>query len=325
MDHGRINRRLLLGGALAAGTSLWLTEARAQDGVGVFTGDTDVDRVLITNPAGKPVLRYLRQPIEGEPAPSVEGACYTHPIYTPAGEIVTDLAPKDHPHHRGVFCAWVAVDGERDGDWWGWGAKAPKEGRHLLSREARMTEEAEERGTLRAINSWRAEEERVLGERVTITVSAAPSCHVIDYDFKYTVGGRKPAVIAQNPFGGFCYRALPRGEVLLTGPDGVLNLPNSVFDQADTNWPASKWYDLTYTTPDGKVNGVTVMDHPNNPQSTWHVVRNLHMLNPCIVAQGPHTIEFGEPLYLRYRLVAHDGHMTSIEADRLYEEFANRD
>ena len=48
------------------------------------------------------------------------------------------------------------------------------------------------------------------------------------------------------------------------------------------------------------------MDHPSNPLSTWHVVRNIHMLNPCIVAESPVTIGFVVPLYLRYRLVAHD-------------------
>ena len=325
MNHARINRRLLLGGALAAGALLG-REARAQDEeVGKYSGDVDQDRVILSNSTGKPVLRYVRQPIEGEPAPSVAGACYTHPLYTPEGEIVTDLAPKDHPHHRGVFFAWVAVDGEREGDWWGWGAKAPKEGRLILSREARMTEESEGRGTLRVINSWRAEDETVLGERVTINATAALDCHILDYDYKFTVGGRKPATIAQNPFGGFCYRALPRGEATVSGPEGVVNLPNSLFDKPEMNWPASKWYDLSYQTPEGKVNGVTVLDHPNNLPSTWHVARNLHMLNPCIVAQEPHTIQFGEPLYLRYRLLVHDGPVGGIEVDKLYDEFVNRD
>lgn len=325
MEHGRIDRRALLGGALAAGAALWTGPTQAEDAAGKFAGDADEDRVLVTNPEGKPVLRYVRQPLEGEPAPSVEGACYTHPLYTPAGEAVTEVGPKDHPHHRGIFCAWVAVDGEAAGDWWGWGAKAPKEGRLLLSREARMTEETEASATLRVINSWRAGEETVLGERVTLTVSAAPGCHVVDYEFKYTVGGRKDATIAQNPFGGFCYRALPRGEALVSGPEGEVNLPNSVFDQPDKNWPASKWYDLSYRSAEGVINGVTVMDHPNNPPSTWHVVRSIHMLNPCIVAEGPHTIHFGEPLYLRYRVVAHDGPATSVDLAALYEQFINGD
>lgn len=327
MEHGRIDRRTLLGGALAAGAVLWTGRGSADedDGEGKFSGDTDQDRVLLTNPANQPVLRYVRQAVEGELAPSVEGACYTHPLYTPAGQIVTEVAPKDHPHHRGIFCAWVAVDGEQNGDWWGWGAKAPKEHRLLLSREARLTGVGPASATLRAINSWRADNDTVLGERVTLTVSAAPGCHVVDYDFKFTVGGRKDAVIAQNPFGGFCYRALPHGEAVVSGPDGVLNRPNSVFDRAETNWPTAKWYDLSYRSPDDTMYGVTVMDHPNNPLSTWHVARNLHMLNPCIVAEGPHTLRFGEPLYLRYRVVAHDGPVSSVDINALYEEFVNQE
>ena len=32
------------------------------------------------------------------------------------------------------------------------------------------------------------------------------------------------------------------------------------------------------------------MDHPRNPPSTWHVVRGIHMLNPCIVSDAAVTI-----------------------------------
>ncbi|MGV3723153.1 MAG: DUF6807 family protein, partial [Actinomycetota bacterium] len=147
--------------------------------------------------------------------------------------------------------------------------------------------------------------------------------NVIDYELRYAAPTDEPVVLAQNPFGGFCYRARPRGEQTITGPDGVVKLPDSVFDQRERNWPASHWYDLTYLAADGVVNGVAVMDHPNNPLSTWHVVRGIHMLNPCIVAEAAHEIQFGEPLYLRYRLVAHDGDAAWVDLAGLYDQFAN--
>jgi hypothetical protein len=252
----------------------------------------------------------------------VEGTCFTHPLYTPSGEVVTDLAPADHPHHRGVFCAWVALEGEQRGDWWGWGALAPKEKRAIVNREARITEESEERVTLRVINSWRAEDQTILGERVTITASKAPGANIVDNEYKFTVPTRKAVVIDQNPFGGFCYRARPRGTLTVSGPTGKMDNPDSVHNRSETNWPVSKWYDMTYRAPDGKTSGVTLMDHPSNPLSTWHVNRAIHMLNPCIVAESPVRIEFGEPLFLRYRLVAHDGEISEMELNGLYNQFA---
>lgn len=320
-----LNRRTLLGST--AGTVLALAAAKAgiaQDEE-TFHGVWAEGEVSVTlrTATKAPILRYVVERLpEGEKGPSVEGACFTHPIVTPNGEVVSDMAPADHPHHRGVFCGWVQVEGELEGDWWGWGAKAPKEGRFILSREARITEHSAERVTLRLINSWRAGEETVLGERLTLSATAAPGWYVLDYDYKFTVPTRKSVRIVENPFGGFCYRARPRGKLEVTGPDGVVNLPDSVHNKAETNWPSSHWYDLTYRTPDGKATGVAVMDHPNNPLSTWHGVRGIHMLNPCIVAQGSHEIEFGDPLYLKYRLVAHDGDASSVDLLRLYKQFS---
>lgn len=316
-----MNRREILG-AMAASTLMggW---AAADDDPAGFTGERSDGVVWLRNPDGKPVLRYVHEKLpEGEKGPSVEGACFTHPIYTPGGDQVTDMAPADHPHHRGVFCGWVKVEGEETGDWWGWGALAPKDGRLVLNREARITGHDEKSVTLRLVNAWRAGAKTVLRERLTLTASAAPGCHVADFDYKFQTDDRQDVVLAQNPFGGFCYRARPRGELTVTGPGGVVDRPDSVFNKAETNWPASRWYDLSYRQPDGMTSGVAVMDHPSNPLSTWHGVRSLHMLNPCIVAGEPFALRFGEPLYLRYRLVAHDGAAGAVDLNDLFEAFA---
>jgi hypothetical protein len=318
----RLTRTAGAGLLTAAAVALVAGGARGVE-PGTYSAERSDAFVTVADPDGKPVLRYQREPPPaGEPTPSVEGACYTHPLYTPSGDLVTDVAPKDHPHHRGIFCAWVAVEGEQKGDWWGWGAKAPKDRRAVVPREARVTEQDEEGATLRLINSWRAEDETILGERVTLTVSRVPGCNVVDYEYKFTPPTRTPVTIAQNPFGGFCYRARPRGRQVITDADGkVIDRPDSIFDKSETNWPRSRWYDLTYHQADGKVSGVAVMDHPSNPLSTWHVVRGIHMLNPCIVAEEAFTIRFGEPLFLRYRVVAHDGDAAGANLPALYDDF----
>ena len=315
-----LDRRTLL---MTGAAGLLTSGLRAEEAM-EFSGDRTDDLVTLKTAGGKPVLRYVHDKLpEGEKSPSVPGTCFTHPVYTPGGETVTDLAPADHPHHRGVFCAWIEVDGEQRGDWWGWGAKAPKEDRLILNREVRVTDASENSVTLRLVNAWRAGEETVLRERLTLVAREAPGCHLLDYEYRFMPGGRKDVLIGQSPFGGFCYRARPRGALTVTGPGGIIDRPNSIYDKTEANWPAARYYDMTYRSPEGKVSGVAVMDHPSNPLSTWHVVRNIHMLNPCIVAQGPVTIPFGDPLYLRYRLVAHDGDAESVPLEQLYEDWVN--
>jgi hypothetical protein len=312
-----IDRRVLLGG-IAAALGVTSGAAWAEDEP-KFQGAGKGDLFRLANPDDRTILRYVAGDLpEDETKPAVEGTCFTHPLYTPSGIQVTDLAPKDHPHHRGLFCAWVQVEGEAAGDWWGWGEKAPKDKRLILNREARITDEDKDRVTLRVINSWRADGETVLAERGTINAAAAKNAYVIDYEFKFTVPTKKSVIIGQNPFGGFCYRAKPRGQAIVTGPGGAIVTPDAVFNRSETNWPPSRWYDLTYREGDA-VSGVAILDHPDNPGTTWHISRALHMLNPCIVSDAAVTIPFGEPLYLKYRVVSHDGDASAVDLDTLYE------
>ncbi len=294
----------------------------AQEPDAKVTSAMGEDFLTVKTGSGAPVLRYVRGKLPaGEPVPAVEGTCFTHPIHTPAGEVVTDLAPADHRHHRGVFCAWVEVDGARRGDWWGWGAKAPKEGCVIRNREARISRKGRRAG-LDLHNTWLAGESPVVEERLLLSAGTVSEAHVLDFEYRFSAPTEKPVTIAQSPFGGFCYRARPRGTQVISGPEGEAKYLNSVHTRSETNWPASPWYDMTYRTPEGRTNGVALINHPGNPATTWHVVRGIHMLNPCIVAQSPVVIEPGKPLVLRYRLVAHDGDASAVDLRKLFDQFA---
>ncbi|MEZ5998144.1 MAG: DUF6807 family protein [Hyphomonas sp.] len=66
---------------------------------------------------GEPVLSYNMRAPDGLPAWHTN---YIHPLYAPSGTVVTEDAPEDHPHHRGLFTAWRHIhSGDRDlGDAW---------------------------------------------------------------------------------------------------------------------------------------------------------------------------------------------------------------
>lgn len=84
-------------------------------------------------------------------------------------------------------------------------------------------------------------------------------------------------------------------------------MPDPHYSVPALNWPAKEWYDYSIKLNNGKTVGIAVLDHPDNPPSTWHNPRYVWMVNPCIVAGGPVTVEKGKTLRLRYRLVVHDG------------------
>lgn len=66
---------------------------------------------------GRPVLFYRVRPGEGRESWRVH---YVHPMHSVDGAILTEDAPPDHVHHRGVFWAWrrILVDGVQVADGW---------------------------------------------------------------------------------------------------------------------------------------------------------------------------------------------------------------
>src|SRR5262249_11347289 len=124
---------------------------RANSMQGTYRLTPDTNGHSLVSPGGKTVLGYLTS----KPAGSnllARSVCCFHPFNTPAGERVTDFAPKDHPHHRGVFLAWHSMEFRRTADFstfgptgpthgfdinradfWGWGQFAPVDGRVITN------------------------------------------------------------------------------------------------------------------------------------------------------------------------------------------------
>ncbi len=255
---------------------------------------------VVLRAGGKEVARYHRSKPRGTKL-SVESACFFHPLKTPAGVTVTDLAPDDHPHHRGVFLAWVEMHGARDADFWGWGQHAPKDGRAIVNREVDLLSES----AFRARNEWMGEGTPLVRETLEASASAPRGAHVLD--LVYTLVAEADLTLAQWAFSGFCVRVRKDGKVEIRDPRGEVALPQPKHTEPRSNWPAAPWYAFTVRLADGASVGAAVIDHPGNPPSLWHNMRGIGMLNPCIVAPDSVVLKAGKPLVLRYRVVAYDG------------------
>src|SRR4051794_30079433 len=104
------NRRTFLGtaGAVVAGASL---EAQQR----AYTLEADPNGKTLKSPEGRAVFTYLvRKPADVPLAGN--SACCLHPVNTPSGERVTDIAPPDHRDHRGIFFAWQNVEFRRSNE-----------------------------------------------------------------------------------------------------------------------------------------------------------------------------------------------------------------
>ena len=292
-------------------------------GNGSYSLAPDKHGVVLKAPNGKTVFRYMtKKPKKTNLAAS--SVCCFHPLNTPSGERLTDLAPGDHHHHRGVFLAWHTMDfrekadfsafgptGPTHGqnisraDYWGWGEFAPTQGRIIKNRKVDLVKADSRQAQLQIHNDWVTNGRVMMTEQTSAKVSKTGGVYVIDLDYRLTP--KLDLTLNRTAFGGFCVRARNDGDSYYATAEGKVGLPDPHYSVPELNWPANRWYDYTIKLEDGATIGVSTIDHPDNPPATWHNPRYVWMVNPCIVAAGPVQVNKGATLRLRYRLVVHDG------------------
>jgi hypothetical protein len=166
----------------------------------------------------------------------VESACYFHPLKTPAGIPVTEVAPFDHPHHRGVFLGWVEMHGEVDADFWGWGEHAPTKDRRIVHRD--LLKAATGKGcAFEAKNQWMAGEQVVIDEYLRADARNILGATVLDV--QYTLTPKFNIRLARWAFSGFCVRTRLDGRLEAFGPGGRVDLPNPSHLKPESDWPAA--------------------------------------------------------------------------------------
>jgi hypothetical protein len=288
-----------------------------------FALGPDEHGVVLKTPDGRTVFRYMTKKPEKTNLKANSVCCF-HPLNTPSGERLTDLAPGDHHHHRGVFLAWHTVEFREKadfsafgptgpthgwnitrGDFWGWGQYAPTDGVVIKSRGVKLLDADAKCAKLGIKNAWTIHDRVLMHESTAVDVTDRSGVYVLDLDYRLTP--RIDLMLNHTAFGGFCVRARNDGDSYYATPDGKVTLPDPHYSVPELNWPAADWYDYTIKLKSGKTVGCAVVEHLDNPPSTWHNPRYVWMINPCIVDRGPVKVKGGDTLRLRYRLIVHDG------------------
>jgi hypothetical protein len=313
-----LTRRNFLQSAAASGLALGVEMQRRS-----FELEPAPSGKTLKAPDGRVALSYLTTKPEGSNL-RANSACCFHPVNTPSGERLTDLAPGDHVHHRGIFLAWHSIDFRRKADFtkmgptgpthgfdisradfWGWGEFAPTDGRVIRNRDVRLMNSTETSAELVIQNDWTIRDARYAAEETRAVWRELQGANVLDLTYALTPD--REMTLNQTAFGGFCVRARNDGDSWYESPSGRVTLPDPHYSAPDLNWPRADWYAYGIALRTGKTIGCAVVDHPANPPATWHNPRYVWMINPCIVADKPITLEAGRPLTLRYRVIVFDG------------------
>jgi hypothetical protein len=254
----------------------------------------------------KCVLRYnfrnVPVPKTAKGKYAVARSDYIHPLYGPAGEVLTTDYSPDHPHHRGLYWAWPEVY-----------YKSQKRDLHALqgvfARPDKIVLAAVSRGSARIVakSKWVWDKEEIVAETAIITAHPADADgrRIIELKFEFTalVDGVSLARRGQKAYGGLNLRFSPRKDQEITrhtDPEGKR--------------PRRAWAQIVGVPPKGKKPvAVGIFQHVENPHAPgdWVQYPNLNWLQPTFPSKGvKYELKKGKRLVLRYGLCIQNGKMT---------------
>jgi len=264
---------------------------------------------------------------------------YLHPLRTADGKQVTRGFPmetmagdaKDHPHHRGL---WITHGLVNQVDFWAneknqKGAGTAGRG-DVVTRRITKMDGGKKQGVIGANFDWNnAKGETLLSEQRTMTFYSHPTDRVIDFDVTLTAAQK--VVFGDTKEGMFAVRL--RTELQEKAPGtGKMSTSDGKETEKAVWGKRAPWVDYAGTLEGAKI-GVTIMDHPSNPRhpTYWHSrAYGLFAANPFGVhdfendksKNGDMTLEKGQQVRFRYRVVFHPGDAASAKIADQYSKFA---
>jgi hypothetical protein len=274
---------------------------------------------------GKPILSYQtqRQPSRKAIAPAYSRNGYLHPLYSPAGVVVTDDYPEDKPYQHGIWSGWQKVESKASHpDFWdtslGKGRVATESVTPLWGGPLCGGFESHQFFTDRDAHSGTT----VLREGWTVNAfrdaSRAPYFVVDLQSSQEATDGQ--VILGENPFGGITMR----GNRDWQGADKSLFLTSEGQERGKAQGKSARWCYLGGKS-NGKLAGVAILSHPQNggePEAVF-IDPEYPVMGFAPTKSGPITVLPGKPLKLQYRFVVLDGKPDSKLFDRLWNDFAH--
>ena len=270
---------------------------------------------------GRPLLTYVnrRHEPKGVPPAASRGG-YLHPLYTPAGVLVTDDFPKSKPYQHGIWTTWQKLESagshpdfwdlskakghvavESIGSVWGGPLAAGFDARQYF------TDFDKRRGMTALRESWDVSAYRGADQYAVVDLASRQEA----------ING--PVTFESNPVGGILVRGSrdwQQGNAIFMTSEGR--------DRRKAKGTTARWCYLGGKSG-GKQAGIAILSHPGNPRApeTVYVDPTDPVMGFAPAAKQPLSLPARGALRLRYRYVVLDGAPDSKLFDKLWDEFAN--
>ncbi|HUT23573.1 MAG TPA: PmoA family protein [Sumerlaeia bacterium] len=286
------------------------------------------DKALEIRQGDAKVLQYNYAPV---PPPDGVDPIYTrsgfiHPLWSPAGAVLTRIHPPDHYHHLGIWNPWTLTKFEgRNVDFWNL-----KSGQGTVRFVRFASEESgpvfggfqaiHEHVNLNAPGGEKAALIEEQGVRVWNTRGAREAAWLWDFTSTQRCASSNPLHLLKYRYGGFGFRGTADWK---EGNSDYLTSEGKT--RKDGHGTRARWCMVYGETSKGPA-GVLFMSHPGNrshpePMRIWP--EGDVFFNFCPIQQEDWTLEPGNDYALRYRMVVYDGEISTETAERFWTDFGD--
>lgn len=243
---------------------------------------------------------------------------FLFPVIGPVGRSLTRMGhphdPETHSHHNSVWMSHVDVGGV---DFWSDRGSGTVRHKRIVKYE-----DEGEKSYLVAENEWVDKDGKVLlYETRTVSVVLLDDKEwLLLIDSTFTAKD-KPVTLGKTPF-GFIGVRMAKTIGVNDGGGRIRNSEGGV-NEKDIFWKQARWVDYSGPIETGRIEGVTLFDHPGNPNhpSSFHV-RDDGWMGASLNLEGPRDITSDKPLHLRYGLYVHSDMKSPDAIEAVWKQFS---
>ena len=244
---------------------------------------------------------------------------FIFPVIGPSGRSLTRMGsphePQSHSHHNSV---WIGHNDVNGTDFW---TDVDGTGRIVHQTTVQFTD-GEDAATCLTVNAWTTKSSAVLlTERRLITVKALANDELM-LTIDLQLEPRDACVtLGKTPYGLIGVRMAET--IGVSDGGGTIRNSEGGVDEPNVFWKRAKWVDYAGPITNKAEEGITLMDHPENPNHpTFFHVRRDGWMGSSLTLDEARTVTKEKPLRMRYGLYVHNGIPPLKVIEERWGEFA---